>query len=85
MLKDVAFTGNGEPTTCLDFEGAVAVTGCVLARFGLTGQSSAAASDVQSSVAIPVVLITNGSQVKKPDVAAGIEHLARIGGQNVPP
>lgn len=91
VLKDVAFAGNGEPTTCPDFEGAVAVTGRVLARFGLTGQIPgaasdvgqipAAASDVQSSSAIPVVLITNGSQVKKADVAAGIEHLARIGGR----
>lgn len=67
-LKDVAFAGNGEPTTCPDFEGAVAVAGRVLARLGLTGQ-------------IPVVLITNGSQVKKPDVAAALGELARIGGR----
>lgn len=68
VLKDVAFAGNGEPTTCPDFAEAVAVTGRVLEGFGLLHQ-------------IPVVLITNGSQGKKADVAAGLARLASIGGR----
>lgn len=68
VLKDVAFAGNGEPTTSPDFAGSVEVVGRVLEDFGLIGS-------------IPVVLITNGSQVKKASVAHGIERLATIGGQ----
>lgn len=68
VLKDVAFAGNGEPTTSPDFAESVDVVGRVLGDFGLLG-------------ALPVVLITNGSQVKKPRVAEGLERLARIGGE----
>jgi wyosine [tRNA(Phe)-imidazoG37] synthetase (radical SAM superfamily) len=68
VLKDVAFAGNGEPTTSPDFAGAVDVTGCVLADLGLLG-------------AIPVVLITNGTQVKKADVAAALARLAALRGE----
>lgn len=68
VLKDVAFAGNGEPTTSPDFGAAIARTGRVLADFGLLGK-------------IPVVLITNGTQVKKADVAAGLERLAALGGE----
>lgn len=66
-LKDVAFAGNGEPTTSPDFPGAVEVVGRVLGDFGLRGE-------------LPVVLITNGSQVKKADVAAALRELATMNG-----
>ena len=68
VLRDVAFAGNGEPTTSPQFAEAVDVTGRVMERFGLIGT-------------IPVVLITNGSQVKKADVAAGLARLRAIGGR----
>ncbi|MEZ4307273.1 MAG: radical SAM protein [Polyangiaceae bacterium] len=68
VLRDIAFAGNGEPTTSPDFAAAVEVAGRVLDRFGLLGQ-------------IPIVLITNGTQVKKADVARGLGLLAERNGR----
>lgn len=68
VLKDVAFAGNGEPTTSPDFAAAIEVVARVLARFDLLTK-------------LPVVLITNGTQVKKPEVAAALRRLGEIGGQ----
>lgn len=67
-LMDVAFSGNGEPTSATEFAGAVARVGVVLARFGLLGK-------------LPVRLITNGSLMHRPDVQSGIRHLAELGGE----
>ena len=67
VLKDLAFAGNGEPTTSPDFAEAVELAGRVLGDFGLRGE-------------LPVVLITNGSQVKKGDVAAALRSLATMNG-----
>ena len=67
-LKDIAFAGNGEPTTSPDFGAAVDVVGRVLGDMGLLGQ-------------LPIVLITNGTQVKKAEVAAGLSRLAALGGE----
>ncbi len=66
-LKDVAFSGDGEPTTSPSFEEAVQTVGEVLGEHGLVG-------------AIDVVLITNGSQLQRPSVQAGVSALARLGG-----
>lgn len=68
VLKDIAFAGNGEPTTSPDFRASVEVVGRVLGDAGLLGT-------------LPVVLITNGTQTKKADVAEGLKALASIGGQ----
>jgi wyosine [tRNA(Phe)-imidazoG37] synthetase (radical SAM superfamily) len=68
VLRDVAFAGNGEPTTSPDFGASVDVVGRVLAELDLLGK-------------IPVVLITNGTQVKKADVADALVRLAAIGGE----
>ena len=67
ILKDVAFSGDGEPTTCPDFGSAVSVVGQVLERLEVLGK-------------IDVTLITNGSQLHKPSVQSGISQLARLGG-----
>lgn len=67
VLKDVAFSGNGEPTSSRQFAECVAAVGRVLAREGLAGR-------------IPVVLITNGSLVREAHVQAGLEALREIGG-----
>ncbi len=67
-LKDVAFSGNGEPTSSPDFEAAVTVVGRVLERAGLLGR-------------IPVVLITNGSLVHKPAVGRALKALSALGGE----
>jgi len=67
-LNDVAFSGNGEPTTSKQFAECVDLVGRVLADFGLLGQ-------------IKLVLITNGSQLDRPDVQAGIARMAACHGE----
>lgn len=66
-LQDIAFSGDGESTTAREFDAAVDCVARVLERQGLLG-------------ALPVVLITNGSQVAKPHVQRGLARLAAAGG-----
>ncbi|KXB30275.1 radical SAM protein [Dechloromonas denitrificans] len=67
-LMDVAFSGNGEPTSAPEFAEAVARVGKVLARFELLGK-------------LPVRLITNGSLLHRVEVQAGIRQLGEFGGE----
>jgi wyosine [tRNA(Phe)-imidazoG37] synthetase (radical SAM superfamily) len=67
-LADVAFSGNGEPTASPQFADAVELAGRALAEFGLAGE-------------VPIVLITNGSLLARPDVQRGLERLAELGGR----
>ena len=67
-LMDVAFSGNGEPTSAPEFAEAVARVGKVLGKFGLAGQ-------------LTVRLITNGSFLHRSEVQAGIRHLGELGGE----
>ncbi len=65
-LMDVAFSGNGEPTSAPEFADAVTRVGLVLRRFGLS---------------VPVRLITNGSLLHRPAVQNGIRQLGELGGE----
>lgn len=67
-LNDVAFSGNGEPTTSPQIDAALEVTERVLADLELLGR-------------VKVVLITNGSQVHKEPVRAALARLARMNGE----
>ncbi|AXS80600.1 radical SAM protein [Dechloromonas sp. HYN0024] len=67
-LMDIAFSGNGEPTSAAEFAEAVSVVGTVLERFGQKGK-------------LMLRLITNGSLLHRPDVQSGIRHLAELGGE----
>jgi hypothetical protein len=67
-LNDIAFSGNGEPTSSPDFPAAVEVVAKALDAFDLRGQ-------------IKVVLITNGSLADQPHVGAALERLAELGGE----
>ena len=67
-LMDVAFSGNGEPTSAAEFAEAVTRVGDAMNRFGLLGK-------------LPVRLITNGSLMHRPDVQSGIRRLAELGGE----
>ncbi|MCL2345864.1 MAG: radical SAM protein [Desulfobulbus sp.] len=67
-LVDVAFSGNGEPTSAAEFAAAVDGVGRVLERFGLGGK-------------LTPRLITNGSLIHRPRVAAGIRRLGELGGE----
>ena len=66
-LTDVAFSGDGEPTTVADFDAAVACVEAALKSAGLLGN-------------LPLVLITNGSQMSKAHVQRGLERLAGAAG-----
>ncbi|MDZ4772990.1 MAG: radical SAM protein [Planctomycetota bacterium] len=66
-LKDVAISGNGEPTSCPQFAAVVELIGRMLEEYGQRDK-------------VQIVLITNGSLIHKPDVRRGLEELHRIGG-----
>lgn len=67
-LNDVAFSGNGEPTTSRQLDQALAVTERVLGDLELLGK-------------LRVVLISNGSLVERDDVQRALERLARMNGE----
>jgi len=67
-LMDVAFSGNGEPTSAAEFAEAVGVVGKVLGHYGQKGK-------------LVVRLITNGSLMHRSEVQSGIRHLAELGGE----
>ena len=67
-LMDIAFSGNGEPTSAAEFPEAVRVVRRVLERHGLAGK-------------LPVRLITNGSLMHRPGVQEGIRVLGELGGE----
>lgn len=67
-LMDVAFSGNGEPTSAAEFHQAILRVGEVLRRFGLAGK-------------LPLRLITNGSMLHRPAVREGIRALGELGGE----
>ena len=67
-LVDIAFSGNGEPTSAAEFDGAVACVIRVLERFGLSEQ-------------LIVRLITNGSLLYRTNVQQGLRVLAAAGGE----
>ena len=67
-LVDVAFSGNGEPTSAPEFPDAVRVVNQVLSEFSLREE-------------VKVRLITNGSLLHRPPVRAGIAALGLINGE----
>ncbi len=67
-LMDIAFSGNGEPTSAPEFAAAVGRVGAQLERFGLRGK-------------LMLRLITNGSLLHRPEVQAGIRQLGELGGE----
>ena len=68
QLKDIAFSGNGEPTSAKEFPQVITMVEKVLTDFNLLGS-------------IKVRLITNGSLLDKPLVLESVKHLARLNGE----
>ncbi len=68
VIRDVAFSGNGEPTSAAVFPEAVELVVRLCAEFGLAGT-------------VPVRLITNGSLLAQARVQAGIRRLGEAGGE----
>ncbi len=68
VIKDIAISGNGEPTSVKDFDKAVALIGRVATEAGVFPQSN-------------FVLITNGSLVHRSGVQSGLKKLNEYGGE----
>jgi hypothetical protein len=67
-LKDIALSGNGEPTSCPDFADVVECIGLLREHYGIANS-------------VGLVLITNGSLVTKPQVQRGLRLLSSYGGE----
>lgn len=67
VICDIAFSGNGEPTSSKTFADIVTRVVAIRDEAGLS--------------AIPVRLITNGSQLDRADVQTALETLAKAGGE----
>ncbi len=68
VIKDIAISGNGEPTSLKDFDKAVELIGKVATEAGILPQSN-------------FVLITNGSLLRRPSVQSGLRALKEYGGE----
>ncbi len=66
-IRDIAFSGNGEPTSAKGFAGIVALVQDLAADFDLLNTTK-------------LVLITNGSLVHRAEVQQGLKQLARTNG-----
>ena len=67
-LKDIAFSGNGEPTSAEEFPQVILIVKKILEEFDLLHK-------------IKIRLITNGSLIQKESVLQGIQTLAKIAGE----
>lgn len=68
VIRDIAISGNGEPTSAPAFDRVVDLIGQVCAEFELNG-------------AIRLVLITNGSLVRREAVQRGLKRWNELGGE----
>ncbi|MCP5294499.1 MAG: radical SAM protein [Zoogloeaceae bacterium] len=68
-ICDIAFSGNGEPTSSESFDEAIELVGRVREASGLLAES------------VPIRLITNGSLMGREGVRKGISRLAGLGGE----
>ncbi len=68
VLQDIAFSGNGEPTSAREFPDAVRMVGKILGELGLGEQ-------------LKVRLITNGSLMHRQTVLDAVSELAGINGE----
>lgn len=68
VIKDIAISGNGEPTSLKEFAKAVQLVGRIATELGVFPESS-------------YVLITNGSLIHQPKVQEGLKELKTYGGE----
>ncbi len=76
-LKDIAFSGNGEPTSAKEFPAVIALVETILKDFNLL-EDAAGTKQVNP---IKVRLITNGSLMDKQTVLDSVSHLAKCNGE----
>lgn len=68
QLKDIAFSGNGEPTSAKEFPQVLVLVEKILQDFDLLGS-------------VKLRLITNGSLMDKPAILESMQHLASCNGE----
>ncbi|MGH8728119.1 MAG: radical SAM protein [Burkholderiales bacterium] len=68
LIKDIALSGNGEPTSAREFEDVIERIVSVM-------------RDLKLDSRIKLVLITNGSLIHRPKVQAGLRRMAQINGE----
>jgi wyosine [tRNA(Phe)-imidazoG37] synthetase (radical SAM superfamily) len=73
QLQDIAFSGNGEPTSAKEFPDVLTMLEKVLLDFNLLGEDQ--------PNPIKVRLISNGSLMDKPAVLASLKQLAKLNGE----
>ncbi|MDP1659852.1 MAG: radical SAM protein [Methylotenera sp.] len=76
-IKDIAFSGNGEPTSAKEFPEVVLLVEKVLTDFNLLGDSF----NTKQTNPIKIRLITNGSLMDKPAILDSVSHLAKCNGE----
>jgi wyosine [tRNA(Phe)-imidazoG37] synthetase (radical SAM superfamily) len=76
-LKDIAFSGNGEPTSAKEFPQVILIVEKVLNDFKLLDDEHPIIKDQP----IKVRLITNGSLMEKDNVLDSVRHLSKIHGE----
>ena len=67
-LRDIAISGNGEPTSAEGFDDIIHLIGAVMADYGLIDS-------------LNLVLITNGSLIHQGAVQKGLKRLAKLSGE----
>ena len=72
-LQDIAFSGNGEPTSAKEFPEVLSIVEKLLNEFDLLNPAN--------EHPIKVRLITNGSLMDKQHVLASMRHLAKLNGE----
>ena len=68
VIRDIAISGNGEPTTAREFPDVIDLIGQVTHELGIAGQ-------------IKMVLLTNGSIVNRIPVQNGLLRMAKLNGE----
>lgn len=67
-ICDIAISGNGEPTTCREFESVIEIIGQIYNQFALTKLAN-------------LILITNGSLMSRLEIQRGLNNWAQLGGE----
>ncbi|MBL8497552.1 radical SAM protein [Nitrosomonas sp. JL21] len=67
-IRDIALSGNGEPTSAKEFEQVIELIGAIMKDFDLPDD-------------IKLVLITNGSLVSRSTVQAGLHRMSQLHGE----
>jgi wyosine [tRNA(Phe)-imidazoG37] synthetase (radical SAM superfamily) len=82
-LKDLAFSGNGEPTSAKEFPEVIALVEKILRDFNLLADADADADAdaTKLPMSVKVRLITNGSLMDKQATLDSVRHLAKINGE----